>query len=627
MFTVRVKERGGEERQLSFDKVEVSIGRGKANDVVLPRGNVSKRHARIVHRGDKFFVVDLRSTNGTYFNARKISSPVIVTAQDKVIIGDFVLRIEGGEADAAASMDAPPTPPPAPPEADEEITMSAPPDPEDVPPPVLGLDEEEVLGVPEPPVEPLSSDDPMTALDTHPSDGMDEPAPPADVPIAEAEEEEEEEEEEEVLPVAFLDEGPEEPPAPATSDDLIIPVELDGGPGEETPDDLPLPVETTSPELQVPPAPLDAPASDEAVAKLAWKAAELVAGDPEVAEALASGDRTALVDAYARLAMEALASHDLPETTNPREVADNLADLCLMELLLASNEVLEVTAAGHDRVFVSSGVARQAWAPGFPERRLYEAEIHRILGRLGVDTAKPPAYVEGFLSPSCRARVVLPPLAVLPICQLSAAPDSPQTLETLTWAGVVDEEQAETLRCLVESRRNVTILGGPSSGQIAMLNALSALLPTEALIAAGEHRPGLRIDKPGLLRFHLQDDALRAGEMLSRLERFRAEVLVVDEVNDRLLPGFVQAAHEASPQNLATAIGKDLDRFLRRAVAVVAKKESVGGEAAAIELVAEVFDVLVLMERNPSGGYRVARIGQVVQAKNGKLTVNEVGSR
>lgn len=622
MFTVRVKERGGEERQLSFDKVEVSIGRGKANDVVLPRGNVSKRHARIVHRGDKFFVVDLRSTNGTYFNARKISSPVIVTAQDKVIIGDFVLRIEGGEADEAASMDAPPTPPPAPPEADEEITMSAPPEPEDVPPPVLGLDDEAAVGVPEPPVEPLSSDDPMTSLDTHPSDEMDEPAPPeapaellAEEPAAEAEPEEE------AVPVAFPDE------APATGDDMIIPVEVDGGPGEETPDDLPLPVETTSPELQVPSAPLDAPASDEAVAKLAWRAADLVAGEPEVAEALASGDRTALVDAYARLAMDALESQDLPETTNPREVADNLADLCLMELLLASNEVLEVTAAGHDRVFVSSGVARQAWTPGFPERRLYEAEIHRILGRLGVDTAKPPAYVEGFLSPSCRARVVLPPLAVLPICQLSAAPHSPQTLETLTWAGVVDEEQAESLRCLVESRRNVTILGGPSSGQIAMLNALCALLPTDALIAAGEHRPGLRIDKPGLLRFHLQDDALRAGEMLSRLERFRAEVIVVDEVNDRLLPGFVQAAHEASPQNLATAIGKDLDRFLRRAVAVVAKKESVGGEAAAVELIAEVFDVLVLMERNPSGGYRVARIGQVVQAKNGKLTVNEVESR
>ena len=38
----------GEQRKLEFEKNEVTIGRVQGNDVILPKGNVSKRHSRIV---------------------------------------------------------------------------------------------------------------------------------------------------------------------------------------------------------------------------------------------------------------------------------------------------------------------------------------------------------------------------------------------------------------------------------------------------------------------------------------------------------------------------------------------------------------------------------------------------
>lgn len=138
MFTVWIREKGGEERVLTFDREEVSIGRGKNNDVVLPRGNISKRHARIVHKDEKFIVVDLRSTNGTYFNARKITSPVIVSPQDRIYVGDFVLRVSAGQPDEASAAEGqepapaegggrkPTAPPPFVPEAHEEQKAQAP---------------------------------------------------------------------------------------------------------------------------------------------------------------------------------------------------------------------------------------------------------------------------------------------------------------------------------------------------------------------------------------------------------------------------------------------------------------------------------------------------------------------
>ena len=94
MFAIVVNEKGGEQKRLEFDKPEVTIGRVQGNDIILPKGNVSKRHSRIVLKDGKFIIVDLKSTNGTYVNGRKITSPLVVKGSDKIYIGDFILSIE-----------------------------------------------------------------------------------------------------------------------------------------------------------------------------------------------------------------------------------------------------------------------------------------------------------------------------------------------------------------------------------------------------------------------------------------------------------------------------------------------------------------------------------------------------
>src|SRR3982751_584340 len=101
MFTIVLQEKGGEQRRLVFNKPEVTIGRVQGNDIVLPKGNVSKRHARIVLKDGKFIIVDLKSTNGTYVNGRKITSPLVVKDSDKIYIGDFIVGVdESGSSDA-----------------------------------------------------------------------------------------------------------------------------------------------------------------------------------------------------------------------------------------------------------------------------------------------------------------------------------------------------------------------------------------------------------------------------------------------------------------------------------------------------------------------------------------------
>ena len=114
-FAVVIHEKGGQPRRQEFSRSEVTIGRVQGNDIVLPKQNVSKRHSRIVLKNGKFVITDLKSTNGTYVNGRKISTPAVIKETDKIYIGDFVLStemIDGESVELSAAATPPPPPPP-----------------------------------------------------------------------------------------------------------------------------------------------------------------------------------------------------------------------------------------------------------------------------------------------------------------------------------------------------------------------------------------------------------------------------------------------------------------------------------------------------------------------------------
>ncbi|HXT96932.1 MAG TPA: ATPase, T2SS/T4P/T4SS family [Polyangia bacterium] len=126
MIKLTLTEKNGEPKLLTFDKDEITVGRVSGNDIVLAKGNVSKRHSRFtVKSPGQIEVADLKSTNGTYVNGRKIGGPMLLSASDRVYVGDFLISIDlGGGMAAEFSPDVPsstsaarrlPIPPPPPP--------------------------------------------------------------------------------------------------------------------------------------------------------------------------------------------------------------------------------------------------------------------------------------------------------------------------------------------------------------------------------------------------------------------------------------------------------------------------------------------------------------------------------
>ncbi|MGH9156331.1 MAG: FHA domain-containing protein [Acidimicrobiales bacterium] len=82
-------------RGTTFDLVdELTVGRAAGCHVALPDDTyASQLHARLFRRDGRIWLEDLGSTNGTYLNAKAVTSPVALRRGDRVQVGRTVLEV------------------------------------------------------------------------------------------------------------------------------------------------------------------------------------------------------------------------------------------------------------------------------------------------------------------------------------------------------------------------------------------------------------------------------------------------------------------------------------------------------------------------------------------------------
>ncbi|MCD6451661.1 MAG: FHA domain-containing protein [Acidobacteria bacterium] len=74
----------------------LTIGRSSENDVVIANPAVSRKHARVVEEGGKFYIEDLNSVNGTFVNGIKVTKKQLKHG-DEIFIGEHRLIFEEGK--------------------------------------------------------------------------------------------------------------------------------------------------------------------------------------------------------------------------------------------------------------------------------------------------------------------------------------------------------------------------------------------------------------------------------------------------------------------------------------------------------------------------------------------------
>ena len=459
MFSVTIREKSGQVYTFHFDKAEILIGRVKGNDVILPKQNISKRHSLVRVHDDRFIIEDLASTNGTYVNGHRISSPVELTSEDKVYLGDFVMQFNHLDGEKSVADDNELTPSPE--EVDDEIR-----------PTKRGSD---VMDS----VRPVES----SAIASDDDEGLEiiEDIEPIEAVAGSAQDE--------------LDVSEQEDSLPMLEEDLLAEVAEAKGPAD---------TQAASPPSGVREADAELEAGSEREEPLAdrYEALSALYGQACVQlQAHLPGDTLALTDQQWRdvearvvtfvdsAATSGWLSESLDREVLQRDLIYELVGLGPLESLLDESDVERIEVNGPDQIYVTRVGKRGREAARFSGAAALRMAVNRIVAATGIEAGSNP--VRGALPDGTSVLALWPPLCpggpALVLCKPVTAAD---TLDALVKKGVVTKKAATTLTKLVAARRSILVCGADASSRRAVLNALLMLVDdNERLVIVDRDRP------------------------------------------------------------------------------------------------------------------------------------------
>jgi serine phosphatase RsbU (regulator of sigma subunit)/pSer/pThr/pTyr-binding forkhead associated (FHA) protein len=74
--------------RLPLGRLRITIGRSARNDVCIPDPFASRVHAEVRREGDQYFIQDLGSANGTYYNGSRLEQVMPLTHGGRIQIGE-----------------------------------------------------------------------------------------------------------------------------------------------------------------------------------------------------------------------------------------------------------------------------------------------------------------------------------------------------------------------------------------------------------------------------------------------------------------------------------------------------------------------------------------------------------
>lgn len=92
-ITFYIKIENGRESTRRFTQPEIMLGRDTNCDLSVMDDALSAHHARVLFHHGQWWLEDLNSTNGTFLNREKLTTPAVVITGDEFKCGNTVFSI------------------------------------------------------------------------------------------------------------------------------------------------------------------------------------------------------------------------------------------------------------------------------------------------------------------------------------------------------------------------------------------------------------------------------------------------------------------------------------------------------------------------------------------------------
>lgn len=615
MYTITVSEKGGQQSTFEFNKPEITIGRMKGNDIVLPKGNVSKRHSRIFAQEGAFKIIDLDSTNGTYVNGRKITGEQPISENDKIYIGDFILQVDSEQGMQPAPM--PPAPPPGNfPGANGGMGSGPLPGPPSGPPseppraplpssPGLDLEGESDHGLRAP--GPGSAPGPGPApLPSPPS-----PSPPAPAPVA----------------------APS-PPAPAPNP--APPVSAPRLPGP-------------SPVGRGDDATVDRPTSDRIGGRPQYSQVSAIVSSNDLESEFDEEMHAAQHD-VATVLFESITPQDLPyhyppspedhdrfrqavetavNTVNPNvdreELIAAITQECVglgpVDAYLDDPEVRDIYVNRFDFVLVRRDGKLVRAARAFSHPQLLLAAAYRLLG---------PREIEVFtdelrFNDGTRVHVMLPPLSPEgAVITVRKPPVEHPTLDDLVESGALSAGMAEFLSRATEAGRSIVIAGPTGSGKSTLLSALTQQMASGVRVVAIENGAHLKLPANAVRLEPNAAAGFEARYLVHSALAMHPQRIVLDECRGAEAYDWVTSAACGTEGSMATLHGTSATEALGRLESLCLMGSANLAPRGLREQIARAVNVVVVVNRVHDGGFRIQQITEVQGVDLDAFRLNDI---
>jgi pSer/pThr/pTyr-binding forkhead associated (FHA) protein len=105
-ITLAIKADQGKESKRQFSQPQIMIGRDTKCDITMMDEALSAHHARLTHHHGQWWLEDLNSTNGTFLNREKLTTPAVVITGDHFKCGNTLFSIQVEDSDGLSLTDA-----------------------------------------------------------------------------------------------------------------------------------------------------------------------------------------------------------------------------------------------------------------------------------------------------------------------------------------------------------------------------------------------------------------------------------------------------------------------------------------------------------------------------------------
>jgi pilus assembly protein CpaF len=594
-YTIVITEKGGAPRSEGFDQNEITIGRVQGNDIVLPKGNISKRHSRIVLRDSKFIIVDLKSTNGTFVNGKRISSPQVLKDSDKIYIGDFTLQLEMKDAagDGKPAGEAPAQAPAAAKNGNGHGAAEA----DNL------FEEEDAAPARASAGEVRGDDEPSSA-------GVPPPAPPAAPPPQ--------------APRSAARPAPDEAPAAkprAAERPISRPVER--RPSARAPGDL---------QIELPP--LVALQARGAVFLSVAKALAADGGIPPDDDVTLEKARQA-ADKTLQALQRKLQGVDAAGWAV--QIAREVCGLGPLTELLEDNAVVEIFINGPAQILVRRAPDSSAIGiPLAPVPAFFSSDealalvVRRIMHAAGTKFDAEHPIGEARMGDGTRVNAVHHAAAVRgPVVTLSRSSTRTASLAELVGEDMLSKNMADFLDLCVRSRRNIAICGGPGAGAGTILSALAACVPPDERIIVIEQVARLKLPQPHVVT--LEPRPLRGGpsatnmrDLVGNAVRMRPNRIVVHEVNGAEALELSMAMAGRQDGTLFTTSASTARDCLDRLETMIRMAGLDVQDNVVREQIAASVNLVVSLTRFADGSSRVTQIAEVTGVEVDLVTTQDI---